>query len=52
VATSGRFADEQRFVDAGLQVDGSTGALKANTAAPNRIIVGAGVSTCAPTQIQ
>jgi hypothetical protein len=34
------------------QVDGSTGALKANTAAPNRIIVGAGVSTCAPTQIQ
>jgi hypothetical protein len=34
------------------QVDGTTGALKANTAAPNRVIVGAGVSTCAPTMIQ
>jgi hypothetical protein len=34
------------------QIDGTSGALKASTSAPNRIIVGAGVSTCAPTQIQ
>jgi hypothetical protein len=33
------------------QVDGMTGAIKSSTPAPGRTIVGAGVSTCAPTQI-
>ena len=33
------------------QVDGMTGAIKSTTAAPGRTIVGAGVSTCAPTVI-
>src|SRR5260221_9704374 len=30
------------------QVDGANGAIKGNTPAPGRVIVGAGVSTCAP----
>jgi hypothetical protein len=34
------------------QVDGMTGAIKSTTPAPGRTIVGAGVSTCAPTVIQ
>jgi hypothetical protein len=33
------------------QIDGATGAMKGNTAASGRLIVGAGVSTCAPTII-
>jgi hypothetical protein len=33
------------------QIDGMTGALKGNTPTGNRLIVGAGVSTCAPVVI-
>ena len=33
------------------QIDGMTGAIKSSTPAPGRTIVGAGVSTCAPTVI-
>src|SRR5262249_24777193 len=33
------------------QVDGSTGSIKSTTSAQGRVIVGAGVSTCAPTAI-
>ena len=33
------------------EVDGATGAIKSTTPAPGRTIVGAGVSTCAPTVI-
>jgi hypothetical protein len=33
------------------QIDGATGAVKGSTPAPNRLIVGAGVSTCAPVVI-
>lgn len=33
------------------QVDGATGTIESTTAAPGRTIVGAGVSTCAPTVI-
>lgn len=33
------------------QIDGTTGAVKGSTPAPGRTIVGAGVSTCAPTVI-
>jgi hypothetical protein len=34
------------------QIDGATGAVKGNTSAGTRLIVGAGVSTCAPVVIQ
>ncbi len=34
------------------QIDGMTGAVKGNTATGSRVIVGAGVSTCAPVVIQ
>jgi hypothetical protein len=34
------------------QVDGTTGAVESTTPAPGRTIVGAGVSTCAPTVVQ
>ncbi len=33
------------------QIDGATGAMKGQTSAAGRTIVGAGVSTCAPTII-
>jgi hypothetical protein len=33
------------------QVDGTTGAIESMTPAPGRTIVGAGVSTCAPTVV-
>jgi hypothetical protein len=34
------------------QVDGAAGTIKGNTPAPGRVIVGAGVSTCAPVVIE